>query len=496
MADKSFEQQVKEELSALRLKPDASVWPIVEAALHKERKRRWLVWLFLLAGGAGAAFWGYNHFSQDGETRIAKIPAQIRSSQKEETKEILKTEDTKQAISKIQIQKRTEEPATTSVASGEPMKNRTGLHQTVNHIDKNIPAKVQTSHDVLAEKNTQSRVLLKSKDTNQNYDDPKPSSATITTRATDNDISGDNRKGIEKETPVTKQNTRPKDSALVSNGNEEKTKQAETPPVTPTLQNEAPAAPATVSTKKNKWQWSIVAEAGSGGLRKSLPVGFSTANDFAVSTPNNSNNNQAFAGKEPTIKDAPAFGIQLQATKQISKKHRLGISAGYSLLQTRMNVGKRVDSALTSAFNGTAAWFSTLTGSVYSSYYYNSTDSIAYTSKYHFLRLGADLFTPFRLFKKIDLQWQLGAGINILAATNGLHFDPVTRKLFSNNALYTKTQSYISTGIDLSIGKEPFLYIGPHWQYSLSNLTSQPGGGQHLFLSAVRASFVLPKKKK
>ncbi|MES2329100.1 MAG: hypothetical protein V4539_05815 [Bacteroidota bacterium] len=494
MADKSFEQQVKEELSALRMKPDASVWPVVEAALHKERKRRWLIWLFLLAGGAGASFWGYNHFIQEEETQTAKIPAQIQSSQKEEPKEILKTKDTTHIIS--QIQKRIEEPVTTSVASGETVKNKTVLRQTVSNVDKNISVKVQTGEDVLAKKNTQSRVILKSKDTNPNNDDPKLSLAPITGKTTNSNFTGDNKKETEKETPLIKQNTGSKDSALVSNGNEEKTKQVETPIVTPTVQNEAPAAPAVVNTKKNKWQWSIVAEAGSGGLRKSLPIGFSTTNDFAVNAPANSNNNQAFAGKEPTIKDAPAFGIQLQATRQISKKHRLGISAGYSLLQTRMNVGKRVDSVLINTSNGSAAWFASITGPVYSNYYYTSTDSLAYTSKYHFLRLGADLYTPFRLFKKANLQWQLGVGINILAATNGLHYDPVTRKLFSNNALYTKTQYYMSTGIDLSIGKEPFLYIGPHWQYSLSNLTSEPGGGQHLFLFAIRTSFVIPKKKK
>ncbi|MEO8174260.1 MAG: hypothetical protein ABI581_14295, partial [Sediminibacterium sp.] len=233
---------------------------------------------------------------------------------------------------------------------------------------------------------------------------------------------------------------------------------------------------------------SIAVETGSSGLRDGISFGGAKSNLASAAGPITGNNGQAFGtGSEPAVKDAFSFGIQLQATKQLGKKHTLGLSAGYALLQTSMNVGRRVDSAMLS---------NSFAGSSYSAYFYTTTDSTPYINKYHFLRLGADLHTPFRLFKTIAFQWQLGAGINILAATNGLHYDPVAKKLFSNNSLYAKTQSYISTGIDLSIGKQPFLYIGPHWQYSFTNLTGKPGGNQHLFLSSVKVSFVLPKKKK
>jgi hypothetical protein len=62
MADKSFEQRVKEELGSLKMRPDGEVWVKVEAALHKEKKRRWLVWLFLFAALSGASVWGYLKF--------------------------------------------------------------------------------------------------------------------------------------------------------------------------------------------------------------------------------------------------------------------------------------------------------------------------------------------------------------------------------------------------------------------------------------------------
>jgi len=245
-------------------------------------------------------------------------------------------------------------------------------------------------------------------------------------------------------------------------------------------------------SRKNKWQWRIAAEAGSGGLRNALSLSVSQNYSYSTvpSSPSSSNPGQII-NNAPAIKDAFSYGIHVEVNKQIGKKHRIGISAGYSLFQTSTNAGKRIDSTFSSS---SAAWG--LMGGVYSRYYYTAGDTIRYISKYHFLQLGADLYTPFKLFRKISLQWQLGTGINILAATNGLHYDPTTGKLFSNNALYAKVQSYVSTGIDFSIGKEPFLYIGPHWQYDLTKLTGQTGYTQHLLLSAVKVSFVLPRKKK
>ena len=63
MSDKSFEQQVKEELSDLRIKPNAAVWESVSASLQKERKRRWAIWLLVLLvtdSQVGENKWGPN----------------------------------------------------------------------------------------------------------------------------------------------------------------------------------------------------------------------------------------------------------------------------------------------------------------------------------------------------------------------------------------------------------------------------------------------------
>lgn len=488
MADKSFEQQVKNELSELRMKPADSVWTGVEAALQQERKRRWLLWLFLLAGIAGASFGGYYYFNQDSK-ETANIPAQIQSLPKEEPKKITERKEAPQVVSQTQIQKNTE-PAIKMVAvPAEQTADKPKVKQEVASTKKS-EVKNKTDRDVFVDKNTENSGVVKQQ--NQVIDDPKSQNALITEKTTGSNLVNDDKKSTEKTTAPTQQVTPGKDSITAATKDDEKV--IETISVTPTVSGGAsPAAATVVKNKKNKWQWNIAVDAGSSGLRDAIKLPTFSRSDLAYAVaPPTSTVPAPLLTTEPSVKDAFYFDIQLQATKQLGKKHRFGFSAGYSLFQTSMNVGRRIDS--TALFNNSAAFSSS--GLYASSFYYTNTDSTAYTNKYHFLRLGADLYTPFRLFKTISFQWQLGAGVNILAATNGLHYDPVTKKIFSNNALYAKTQSYISTGIDLSIGKVPFLYVGPHWQYSFTNLTSKPGDDQHLFLSSVRISFVLPKKKK
>lgn len=58
MPNKSFEEQVREELSGLRIKPNDVVWQSVAASLQQKRRRRWAIWLLtLLIGLSSASFW-------------------------------------------------------------------------------------------------------------------------------------------------------------------------------------------------------------------------------------------------------------------------------------------------------------------------------------------------------------------------------------------------------------------------------------------------------
>ena len=72
MADRSFEQQVREELSGLRISPDAAVWTGIESALRKEKKRRF-IWLLFVSGilaGLIVAGYFYTTGKQDASSLV------------------------------------------------------------------------------------------------------------------------------------------------------------------------------------------------------------------------------------------------------------------------------------------------------------------------------------------------------------------------------------------------------------------------------------------
>ncbi|MGV3595287.1 MAG: hypothetical protein ACO1NK_08555, partial [Sediminibacterium sp.] len=80
MPNKSFEEQVREELSGLRINPNNVVWQSVAASLEQKRRRRWAIWLLtLLVGLSGASFWLF--IAHNEETLVTSQPAQPTTKQ-------------------------------------------------------------------------------------------------------------------------------------------------------------------------------------------------------------------------------------------------------------------------------------------------------------------------------------------------------------------------------------------------------------------------------
>jgi hypothetical protein len=498
MAYKSFEQQVQESLGALRMKPDAAVWLEVERALHKEKKRRWLIWFLLLAGTAGAFFGGYYRFShKQGDQQVATTISQGRSTPKEQSTK--PTENSKEkntnAITSIK-QERSISQENINKQTGETRKekNMTAATQktTVGEAISSA-AQVEGRRANKIKNNKQPGIMIR--------DQPFTSKEKIkedhiakTEKNINRKVPGDpakfeatDRKTVDSAKAVIESVTLPKDNETTIAKTEEKIKEPQAL-VPETITKNDTVATVNKNKKKSKWQWGLSAEIGSSGLRD--PLNFSKALFVTAAPPASPGSGTAQAQNVvPQIKDAFSTGIQLEASRPLGKKHSIGLSLGYALFQTKTSVGKRIDSTRFFNFSG-----STISNS--NGYYYASTDSVGYINHYHFLQLGADLYTPFRLFKALSFRWQLGTGLNFLIATNGLHYDAGTGRLFRNPSLFVKTQTYLSTGFDVAIGRQPFLYVGPHWLYSMAKLSKQTGADQHLILSAIKISVVLPKKKK
>ncbi len=469
MADKSFEQGVKEQLADLQMQPHAAVWLEVEAALHKERQRRWLIWLFLLlAASSGASFWAYYQFNKT-EQQINKVyPKKILPKSTETAKEKLVT-------------------IYNNIETTQIIKPKKGFMQSKNLVIDKKNEYNSSNKPIIHErgKHTGKLIVRIENDTVLGYNN----SALRGQTSLQMDELGDSKlKGVNNTREIVETTTTTYiDTASITT----KRQTIEKIVVPATADTALPIPLLTVKNKKsNKWQLGISLDAGVSGIRNSLGKLVASLFDYAGNPSNiNFSGNLQFQSSNtiPVIKDAFSFGVQLQLTKPISKKNSLGISVGYSLFQTGTSVGRRIDSTM---------YFSGLQRYNTNGYYYNSTDSLRYTNQYHFLRAGVDLYTPFRLFKRVQLRWQLGTGINMMVATNGLHFDAINGRLFRNSSLVTKVQTHFSTGFDIAVGKRSFLYIGPHWLYFISNLSKEPVTNQHLFLSAVKATLILAKKKK
>lgn len=71
MSESEFDKQVQREMEGLRLRPSAAVWENVEKELRRKKRRRVLVFFWLLAGISLLGYSGY-YFTQKGKSSLAE----------------------------------------------------------------------------------------------------------------------------------------------------------------------------------------------------------------------------------------------------------------------------------------------------------------------------------------------------------------------------------------------------------------------------------------
>ena len=433
MPDRSFEQQVREELADLKMQPDAASWEVVAASLQRERKRRWVLWLFLLAICCGGSWiWWEFQTKKAHEPIIVNKQPVTTHGQRSNTEETAtnKLPEEKETVREIEHQQK----RTTNlvVVTGEPGKI-------------NMPGKIEGS---------------------------KPATEGLHIETTEADA-------------VTVEKNKVFTATVLPETTTTDTAQARKPAVT----SEASTATKekVILTGKKKWQIHLFVNAGSSGVRNSILKTHASSADMYYSTPgSNLSSGGVTSPMPPAFHDAFSFNLGVEFNKQVSKKNSLGLSIDYGLYQDRMNVGARKDSAVQFQ-NG-----QTTTKSMY---YYRNGDSGHYTNRFHFLETSVQLYTLFKLFHKLPLRWELGAGASILLSSNGLHYDRQYNALFQDNDLLRKLNLQLSTGFDIGVGKQPFFYVGPQARFFITNLSLQPGTRQYLWQPSLRAVYVFPQQK-
>ncbi len=464
MAERSFEELVRDELAGLQLKPDEEIWLNVEAALHTKKERRWIIWLAALLAGCGS-FWLYHQYRQENDNRITQngkheidksipmyqLPAPVLVGKDHE-----KTSVNDKAVMPVQENKRL---------------SNTYLNKTGDRIP-DIPfhpqpfASPTASKPAVAEKQVQIIV----------GDTALKQSGAPVTKTSESTAEIKSLTKVALDSPVTVAKDYQELPMTI--------KQDTLVPINSSyIHNTVKAAK---KTSKRPWQFYGTIDLGSSGKRGP----FAKAGNVYAQNPSNITGGAFNQGnaiyKIPSQADAFSFSLGLQANKPVGKKSSVGITLGYGFYQSSIGVGRRVDSAS----------FSSQGGIIADRFYFISTDSTSYLNKYHFTELAVDLYTQYKLGNALSLRWRIGVGTAVLLAGNALHYDAGSGVLFKNRSLIPTIQMNVSSGADIGIGKAPILYIGPQLTYFLSKSSKQAGSAQHLFRAAIRATVGFAKKKK
>lgn len=456
MADRSFEEQVREEMAGLLIRPGAAVWEKLEADLTRKKKRRGLIW-FVFAGLGilllSAVWYNMREIQLNTEALQANIvPGKDSVSPKNE--ERTTQLDSNHAVT-IHDEENREQPdmihdkAETAAIFHKTAADRKPVKQV-------LPVSADITEMSTREGNTNSSVTV------ANAIVSKADSVTavtdMVTQVPKEDIS-DSIIATAVTTALT--------SDTVNNGITTQTKEK--------------------ASAKKPWQLSLAVTGGVSGMRK-LP-GQTLVYQSSISNPSTGglpggNNNY----KIPSLQDAGSFGITILADKQLSKRYGMRISLGYETYRSKTTVGKRVDSSLQSSFFSSPAD---------QGFYYISTDSLPYVNRFHFAQAAVSGYALYALGKSLQLRWELGLGLSALLSSNALHYDNARGVLFTNRSLLRTLQWNLSTGVEFGFGKQPFVFLGPQITWFIqSPYTDQGSADQHLFRSALRARIVLGKKRK
>jgi hypothetical protein len=462
MAAKSFEEQVREELEVVRLQPDVSVWENVSAALTRRRRRFGIFWLLPALVTAGIV-WGIIEWKKPSSTPVIVTHQQTSLENK---KTVNPSSQNREKISGNNHEQYAQ--AGTSGSTKGNMSTATsaipGDQQTVTRNDQEKPV-----HQSNQDAGSAALFSAEGITTTSNKEKETSEQQAITDTAAINMVLGKQDLPVSDTQKTAELTQLSKDSANQS------------------------VSPATVHVPKTKhpWLWQVSAIAGISGAGNPATgkdmLSYSSPNN-AQYNPGSGNNISGIAYRLPTEKGGMYFSARVHAIKQLDKKWSFGLHAGYAAYTNTIGVGRRYrDSSNFVNYLSTDARSD-------NGYVYLSTDSIPYTNRYHYLLAGVDIYRNIALGNSMLLRWGLSADAGILLSSNALYFDKNAGLLYHNNALLSKMQFSISSGIDLGFGRKPLIYAGPQFGYALSG-TSGNHPGKHLWYFGLRISAGLPEKR-
>ncbi|HEV7780768.1 MAG TPA: hypothetical protein VGO58_05860 [Chitinophagaceae bacterium] len=428
MRENEFEKKVQQKMEGFNLSPSTGVWVEVERRIRKEKKRRFMIWLFFgligIGGGLTVLLVTHNKRSTTGITqnrtmKQAGIPQPV-AEKKEKTS------------STITLNK--------SVDSIDKKKENRTVH--VNESIKNSPA----TPIAIPEKSQRKPFIASIKTQIPVKNDPK----TL-----------DNAGVIAK--PVEKMPVQPVADLTVA-AEAKPVDTVKTVPlvvVTPAQEKKDSVVTEQPVVKKEKkpqkWDWGITISGG----RSSIVNGFFgnpvRGNVLSAGGPTGGPPSSPVDMSPSGIRPSFSWSVAVFGQRRLSKKLDVLAGLDYHYMSTKINTGNRVDSSrIVNNYSGVLQVNS----------FYRTGNTSSYTSQYHFIRLSGTLSWKIFGGKKFKLNWDNGIGYSRLLGSTMLHYNSAIYGFYKDNRLLTKDHLSVSTGFSFPVSKK--WVINPYASYSLT----------------------------
>jgi hypothetical protein len=506
----NFEKLVQQKMDELQLRPSAEVWEEVEKRIRKEkRRRRFILWFFLFGALSlsGAAWWVIDNNKK-------QIPADNSVTQTiTDRKTDAITTNTSETINKENASKNKTEvnSENENEKTAAPSTSNPAITKTETSSDKEITVVAEIKKPVKKEKiiTNPAAVVLKKKNRYKtktslpsvtNNDQP-----AITKKKDKNEIANKpddivktDGNAVIKEPVVANKNSEANDTLAADKNilanDQVSSKQETTPQVKDSLVTKQPEPVTKKSNskpKKNKWEFGIMAMAGSSTKTEGISI-FDGQKSFDALTLGSSPVGSP-AQTVTTValpKKSFSWQIGMYAKRKLTK--RTGLSAGFIFFSysTIQQTGSFVDSS--------RVYYNNRYSSSVSNFYRNGT-AVDYKNHYYCLQLPVSFHWQLNKGVKLPLVWQNGFSVGFLTGSNALVYNSASNVFYRDNKLLYKTQIAYQSGLYVKLfnkSKNP-LTAGVLYNYHFSKLEKvNLSGSNHLSSFGVQLGWLLPLSPK
>lgn len=463
MQENEFEKRVREMMEEFKISPRDTVWAKVEQHIPRQkRRRRWMIFIFLLTGLIVSGYFVYNNFYND----LKKSENVVVKNQGDKSKD------------NVSDNKKVDHSQTPVIKQENQIVNNIDKEKNNSAVLKNGSNKIISS-DVKDEQSLNEQIKDVTSVTIERDRQPADQKKIIDESNVQPNISDDTSRHY---TAVTDEGPEEQKNAVNMQGSKDSAETAM--PITSNKKQ-------TQKTKANKnWQFGITAFYGRSDMFENLlgiKLNSAPANYNAdPSTVSGFPRNPVTVSKD--IKAKGAFSLGVAVKKNFSSKSNLTIGLQYSEFQTEIETGVMEDSVAVFRFNNLSA-----APAANLNTYYKPGAGYPRKNSYSFIQVP--VIYEHSITKNKLLNWNAGASLSRLVTSNALVYDSYNQAYYHNNDLFRKTHITLLAGANTQFNLgQTLIHFGPQFQYGLTNLFKRNDyGSEHLFSWGLQAKIFLKK---